>query len=358
MSESLKVRLYEEGDEQRIFKLINPQYGISAGHLSHWFWEHKENPMGSSHMVIAEEGKQIVGYGAFTRLKMKLGENIVTGSHGGEVIVHPDFRRKGVYSEMAQLQLNKALERGISLTYGFPNPINRKVLLKHGFTDICDLLVLVKCRDAYTAIIQKYPALQGVGSLVKVVSTPFNPLFRAFFKTKKAIASPEFRIKEISFFDRRFNDLWKRASNSYKILVARDQEYLNWRFSKKPGKKYIVLSAEKKAEVLGYLVIAFEGSAKPKVGHIADIFVTTEEPEVEQELLGDAVKRLTEEGARIITCSTPKHSSLYKTLKKNGFIQGHSRHLVMALLYSGIVSESFFKDPTNWYITLGDSDLI
>lgn len=358
MDRSWIVRLYREGDEQVIFNLMRPEYGMSSRHRSHWYWEHKHNPFGGSLIGVAEHNGQIVGHISFVPLKMKIGENVVVASQGVELIVHPDFRRLGIFSAMEGLLLGEVEKKGILITYSFPTQPVRKGHSKYGFFDVSNVLVLIKCFDAYNALIHKNPIFKKGKFFLRSVLRPFDSVFRAFFKTRKMPLIESLRVAEISSFDDRINNFWDSVSREYGILLVRDKKYLNWRYFEKPDQDYKVLVAEKDRRVLGYMVLACEEVKNLKAGCIVDMLVSFNETDVIQCLISKAIEYFVKEKVDFITCWTLKHSPLYKILKDNGFICSHSKHTLTARLNSPILSEKFVKDPRNWYVSMGDSDLI
>jgi len=352
------VRLYIEGDERGIFNLMRPEYGMSSRHQSHWFWEHKHNPFGGSLIGVAEHNGQIVGHLSFVPLKMKIGENVAVASHGVELIVHSDFRRRGIFSAMEELLLGEAEKKGILITYSFPTQPVRKGHLKYGFFDVCNVLVLVKCFDAYNALIQKYPIFRKGKFFLRFVLRTFDFIFRASSETRKMPVIESLRIAEISSFDDHINDFWDSVSKDYEILLVRDKEYLNWRYFEKPDQDYKVLLAEKNGRVLGYIVLGCREVGNLKEGCIVDMLAGFNETNVIQCLISKAIEYFVEEKVDFITCWTLRHSLLYKILKDNGFICSRSKHTLTARLNSPVLSEKFVKDPRNWYLSMGDSDLI
>ena len=360
------VRIYKEGDERGILKLMKLSGIERTG--EHWFWEYKNNPFG--HLIgVAELNGQIVGQMALIPTYMKIGDKATMGSQAVDLVVHPKFRRQGMFLAIGKMLTTEAGKEGIDITYGFPNKPAHSGHLKYGWFDVCKVPLLVKPLnmnkianffDGYKMLrfLDRYRISRNViKSILQVILTVIGFFSRILNRIEDNDNLRNVEIRAIESFDDRIDDFWKKASRDYAIIVIRDKKYLNWRYFEKPDVKYTVLLAEKNEEILGYIVLRSRNEKKLRVGYIVDVFASSDKKVIIHALVLKAIKHFKEQNVDIIICMMLKNNPFYKILRYNDFIPVKS-NVFIARVNSSERSETSFKDQTKWYITMGDSDQI
>jgi len=341
------IRRYKEGDEEKILKLRKLCFG--SADLDKWIWEYKNSPFGNI-MMVAEHQGQIIAFYSRLSVKMKVGDKILKGSIASDAMVHPDFRRKGLWHRLFKTTWERAKKEGQAISYSFANKTTYKYRPKEAYA-ICRFPVLVKFFDTYEEM-EKRVRNQF---LAKILSVSANALFRVFCRAKKCPPVENVTVSEITEFDDRINRFWKEASSAFKIAVVRNKEYLNWRYFQRPNSDFTVLLAEEGKKLLGYIVFSVQKTLHRNRGYVIDIITHPDRPEIIQFLISKAIDRLKKEKVSLIVCSMMKNNPYYKVFRENGFVR-HSGSHILALADPSKVSEMFVKDPKNWYLTLGDSD--
>jgi ribosomal protein S18 acetylase RimI-like enzyme len=341
------IRRYREGDEEQILRLRKLCFGSSD--LDEWIWEFKRSPLGSL-MMVAEAKGQIVGFRAHLNVKMKVGDEVVKGSIACDSMVHPDYRRRGLWRKLSRMEWEESTKEGNTLSYSFSNKVSFKYKPKENIA-ICRVPILVKFFDTYGEIKKRV----GNQILAKILSIFVNSFFRVFYRVKKCPPVETVLLSEITEFDDRIDSFWSQASTAFKIAVVRDKEYLNWRYFQRPNSNFKVLLAEDGNKILGYIVFSVQRIFDDRIGYIIDIVTHPDRPEIIPFLISSAIDRIRKEKASLILCKMMKNNAYYKIVRKNGFIQVLGSHLV-ARINQSKVSEVFVRDPNNWYLTFGDSD--
>jgi GNAT superfamily N-acetyltransferase len=366
MTQLWTVRIYKEGDERGILELMKLS-GIERTD-EHWFWEYKNNPFG--HLIgVAEHNGQIVGHMALIPIYMKIGEEAIIGSQAVDLVVHPKFRRQGMFLAIGKMLTKEAGKEGIDITYGFPNEPAHSGHLKYGWFDVCKVPLLVKpinmnkmvnFLDRYKMIrfLNRYKISRNIIKLILTIILATISFFsRIFNRIEDNDNLRNVEIRTIESFDDRIDDFWKKVSRNYTMIVIRDKKYLNWRYFEKPNVKYTVLLAEKNERILGYIVLRSRNEKKLRLGYIVDLFASSDKKVIIQALVLKAIKHFREQNVDIIICMMLKNSPFYRILRYNGFISVRSNKFI-ARVNSSERSETSFKDQTKWYITMGDSDHI
>ena len=345
MTQPWSVRIYKEGDEEEILKLRKLCFG--SANLDEWIWEFKNSPLDSLMMVAESEG-QIVGFLSYLFVKMKVKNEILKGSIVCDAMVHPDFRRKGLWRTLNKILWEEAEKKGNGISYSFRK--RASALLKEQ-SAICRVPVLVKFFDTYEEMKKRV----GNQFLAKILSIFANSIFRFFYRTKKCPPVKNLVLSEITEPDDRINSFWVEASTAFKIAIVRDKEYLKWRYFQRPNSNFKVLLAEEGSEILGYIVFSVQRTPDDKIGYIIDIITHPDRPEIIQFLISKAVDRIRKEKVSLILCKMMKNNAYYKVFRENGFFKILGSYLIVRADPSK-VPEMFVKDPNNWYLTFGDSD--
>src|SRR3990172_1605804 len=116
----LTIRRYVDGDEEKIFELLSCVYEGWKG-KDYWYWKYKRNPAGFySNIWIAEDENRIVAYYALVPTKIKVRNTLILGAQSVDMATHPDYRKLGLSTTLAQKTLASAVKDGIMIVYGFP----------------------------------------------------------------------------------------------------------------------------------------------------------------------------------------------------------------------------------------------
>ena len=348
-----KVRLYKEGDEAGIVRLMNLEPREREYLMARWMWRYKNNPYGFI-TAVGVHDDEIVGHMGLFLMKIKVGDQTIMGSQASELVVHPNFRRQGMFLTIGKTIMKKAFEEKVWLTYGFPNPPAYRGHLKYGWFDVSMIPVLVTYLNTYEATKNKWTKLKGFDPIMKRFSR-FVDYFYSSKRQRKLPAAENVSITEISSFDERINEFWSRMVKNYSIAVVRNCEYLNWRYFQNPEINYKVFLAEKN-QVEGFLVTAIQESKGRKVGYFIDVLSTS--MDVFQNLICATIEHLSRQSVDSIKCLMLKNHVWYKTLKEHGFTDFTHPKLRMC---ARVNSSHFFppyKMAKEWYVTYGDCDFL
>lgn len=350
------TRAYREGDEEGIFDLWKAVYPENPRDRQQWLrwwqWMYRANPMGMGVICVAEHDGRIVGHAAEVPLAMKVGaENVVVGL-GIDAMTHPEYRRQGMYLEVVKARRALGEARGIRATYAFPNRFSYPGQTNElGAFDIATMQKVIRPLNWRNAV-----RTQTRNRLVVAISPVLGAfLDMTFFRPGKAPSGKGLNIVQVPRFDERIDSLWQRASSQHQVLVARNRDYLNWRYVAVPDADYLICVAEREEVIAGYLVVSRKHLDRARIGVILDVFAESED--VARYLIGDVVTRCRQEKLDLLYGARMAGTTLARAFRRDGFLPLPFMKAIRVTGRSvspGIAAQ--LQDPKNWFLQIGDSD--
>lgn len=319
-------RSYREGDGLKIVDLFW-QAGPHIRTVGFWNWINRRNPFGESIVEVAERNGKIIGHYAVMPVDLWIEGASVRAGFAIQAIVHTAFRNLKNLLHMADRLWERCAERGIQFVYAFPNDNIWKVnLVLMAWEPICDF---------------------------KSLECPVDGL-----RTALEEAATGVEVRRIALFDDRFDDLWSDSpmARSRKVAIARNAEFLNWRFFEHPLQHYVVFVAETRGKPVGYIVLKFYRKGNKFYGHIVDILTVKHDAEfVAKALLREAFRFFEWARGDIISCWMCPSNPYHEVLGSLGFAPtGFNTHFGYRAISGGIPEEILLLE--NWYLTMAHSD--
>jgi hypothetical protein len=187
---------------------------------------------------------------------------------------------------------------------------------------------------------------------VNVARMASNTLWRA----PKVPVVKGLLVTRISNFDERIDEFCARVSNRFEIIVVRNKDYLNWRYSTVPGIKYSIYIAEDGGFVRGYIVFRYHYEGRKKMSVIYDLL--TESEEISHHLLSRAESDCRKDDVDYILWSGIADKTYLRAYKNRGFVSVPFKNGQKFLVYSSDpnIPKHFLMNSSNWFIQMGDSD--
>lgn len=376
LSQSWNVEIYENGDtcaKEDIIELLKRS-------KESWNWQYERNPLGHLIGIVKQNGKTVGAMGLLP-VEMTFEGKVISGSQAVDLVVHPEFRRKGIFLAIGEFIANYAADRGIDIFYGFPNDPAHPGHLKYGWFDVYKVPVLIKPMNFAkfaNSIVEKRKTYEARAraknrisrGVVRVAIQVYFGVNRSFFRM---FNRDEVRdgnvdglvIHPVSFFDDRIDAFWTKNARDHGLAVSRSKEYLNWRYFNKPGSKYTVYLIEEKSAIMGYIVLMSRDEKAMRVGYIVDIVCSTGRMSAAKLMILKALEHFTEENVDLVRTwmmdTSPIARKYSAILRANGFISPSrliNRPQLIARTNSPRFSKAVIGDPENWFVTLGDSDCV
>jgi hypothetical protein len=250
-------------------------------------------------------------------------------------------------------------ENDVEIVYGFSNanalPGHRKL----NCIEVCELSIVVKILNV-KRVIEK-----GISN--KILSILISPFVRIYLniaqRGKKPESVKDFSIIRIYEFDGRFDDFWKAVSKEHKIIMDRDRTYLNWRYAGDPNENYIIMAAEKDEAIMGLAVIRTIDRFDLRSGALVELIALPGKEYVLPWLISNIADYFKSQKVDLVACAIQKNTKAYNALRQCGFTNCPKRFKpretnFIVYQLSQERDREMIANPDNWYITLGDTDVV
>ncbi len=350
-----RVRESTLQDRDAIFRLREAVYGIPFDEAE-WHWKFEQHSGHPAKVFVAESEGSIVGLRPFIVERLKvLNCSWLTGL-GVDIMVHPDYRRHGIASQVANEAAALMDAAGIPILTGFPNEAAFKVYVRRrsNWRHICSIPMMVKLLS-FNAIVGKYlkpPALRW--PLAMVASLLWGLLFR-----DRTRAHPDVSVSAVEDFDERFDALWEDVSQLHPIALVRDREFLRWRFVEKPDGADTIYIAERDRTLVGYVALRTAEMFGLRAGFILDMLAVDDD--ASETLVSKAVGHFRGLAVEAAGCLMLRHTPYFKAFRKAGFVVAPKRAIHKEFYFGATVNSPDLPDEVvnrreNWYLTFADLD--
>lgn len=365
---SWKAIPYTRSDLGSIGSLLQDHYDRSRAEQSHpafLRWQYELNPAGPPFAWLAKDeqkGGEVVGHYGVIPLVFKVAASRSLGSLSLLSITHSGYRRQGVFSELAERTYDDCRAAGIAFTYGFPNPNSYHGLtVTLRFRDIGRLPLLVRIIDP-GPLCKWRIRNRFFAKAVNQISRAFLPVL---LPAKESKSSQGMSLHPVETFDGSFDKFWEAAKQKYPVLVVRNAEFLNWRYTSVPFRDYRCFTVRRGGDVKGYIVARCTEVEGIRTGVILDLLVEPSKAgrDAGKMLVTEATGYFVERGAAIAACQLLAHTDEFRILREQGYLvcptllqpqafrfclRCHGQNAPQDLLY----------DARNWFISLGDNDVL
>jgi len=355
------IRKYRPGDEKQIINLFKLVYGKQMGKtesIKHWNWEYKKNPNNRIEIFLAIDKNKIIGHYAIIPMKMKIGNAEYIVSLSLDTMTHKRYRGQGIFPQLATNLYEDLGKNKIPITYGFPNSQSYKGFInKLNWFEISKVPIYIKPLN-FVSIVNLY--LKNI-ILSKFIGNILKSLFNLFIKK---IQTPiDIEIKEFTKIGNEFDTLWNNTKNEIIVGIVRDQVYLNWRYLQKPEDNYIIYGLMEKHILRGYTILKIEERFNLKIGLIMDILTDPSDTLYQTLLVNHAVSYFKKKKVDIISVIIYPFSRYYKAFRKQRFFHAFKLFFPEDIYFGARINNSdvdfsLIKNPRNWYITWGDTDVV
>lgn len=351
-SRKWSVRSYAPGDDERVAHLYEEVYGQPMP-VERYRWKLLEMPwsLSAPNVWVADAGQRLVGHYAATPLRFKLGNEVLTVGHTGDAMTHPDFRRQGVFSAVAQTAHKAWATAGVPFMVGVPNDqwISRRAPL--GYTEQFKLVWFRRPLRLDRLLARRY----RLPSLLRRVVTLTGRAWNALWKVPLGRAG-EVLVSSVSRPGPAFDALWQELKGHYQALYVRDRAWLTYRYGQAPGYDYHILLAQRSGHPVGYLVYRLTGRNAHIVAWIADLFTAPGDKVARTALLRTAMEAMVAAGAGSVHVLLSPQAPLVSTLRRAGFWRARGEFDASLVRLEQPLPD--LSRPEVWFTMTGDYDIV
>ena len=308
-------------------------------------WEYLLNPNGHAIVFVAKEDsdKTVAQYVVIPTL-ITDGDMDYRGSLSLNTLTHPNFQGLGLFRNLATNTFSKCVDLNINFTYGFPNGNSFLGFIeKLKFINVGELLLFVKPVRPLHALAH----FLFSNSKKKDLEIELNSLQE---KDGVSICNLEKDKNEVN----RFCEKILLRKN---ITTKRTAEWMIWRYTTIPLRKYSIVKEEKNGEIVSLAVLRGKIIKGVRTGVLVD-FLSYEK----KSCIINYIKQIAILNQLDVFISTvPDLSNESQLLKKAGFwkwpsILTFKKLPLIVKEHTSNHNEKLFKF-SNWFITFGDYDI-
>ena len=356
-----EFRHYRPGDEAGIIDLFERTFGRTMGRQDsrrHWEWEYLRNPTGKQAILLAIAGETLAAQYAVLPLRVQVDGRVLDGALSLDTATDAAFRGRGLMPKLAEQLYNEIAEQGSVAVFGFPNVLSTPIIFgKLCWLELAPFPLLLK---PLAGTIRR--VLGKRGGAWTPLALPAEGIW-AVCRPRPRRLPTGLEAIEVQRFPDDTDEFWKRASCGKRFIVVRDQRYLNWRYADNPEHLYRLWTLRERGRLVGTLVTRVEPRFGLQTGFILDVLCEESAPRVAAALIGLAERVMAEESAQILSCLMYPGTVVRQALRSAGFFPV-PRSLYPQEIHFGYrplaptVDPALLREPSHWYITWGDSDVV
>ncbi len=320
-------------------------------------WRYDQNPHGEAVSLLLRPpaAEAIVSFAYMPRLALSHGDTSTLAHIGqqGDVMTHPDWRRKGLCGELSFVCGRATADAGWPMNWGFPNRQSASVFLKVGWRSVGKIRPWSHFLRADVGM-RKERFREGRRAALGL------PLAirrcRAGRRQLQQLGAGRYEVRPIERFPAEVGALSQAVEQRFALMVRRDAAYLNWRFLDTPSGLQRALGVYLEGKLAGYVVVQRPRDGEA-VGFIVDL-LAPEESAVAAALAA-GLDELEQAGAGLVRATAVDGSWWQGRLASAGFLAPKpDNHL---FVYVSVQNPdhplmAHVDDASKWYLTDGDRD--
>jgi hypothetical protein len=348
MDEAPVLHDYHASDREDVFRFIREVYPAeeSAYLINQWHWKFEANPFTPAtgpDVAFIRIGGRIVGLSAGFRVQMWMGGIECGGEARGMWMVHPEYRKQNLWVKVKSRRPDIApVQFGWTLLPGYVG------MRQNRPTDPLRPLMRVLDAGPLVGYLTHSRGLAALGTAITNAARVGSSPLRSIRRTPLRLAS----------FDDRVDRLWERARRIDRAMIIREQQYLNWRYCRRPDASYTLFGAESGSELEGFLVTRIVTYLGMRWGYLVDFLAPEDKPAVLSSLVEAALDEFRAAKVAAASCYVTD-SAARRVLFGRGFFVVPQRRPVrfMRWVRTRRTDLAQFREFKRWYLAMGDCDL-
>ncbi|MGV3710364.1 MAG: GNAT family N-acetyltransferase [Gemmatimonas sp.] len=338
-----------EADLERFHRcFVDNGFPRTLAHLRWQYFERTHEQLLVNFAVAGAGTEDVVGITAAIPALMRANGASVVAAQALDTLMHRDYRRQGLFLQMASALHDRAHNEGAALIYGFPNGNSA-----HGYFQ------RLSCQSLDPLTILMRPLRSGY-VLRKMKAGALSPLFDFSIG---ALSAPrlerDFVFRTMSSPTAEFDAVWQTFAKTIPFALERTSEYLGWRL-RRPGEAYEIIALYRNDALMGYAII---GSVVTSTGELAgkllDVVFDPAHTSHAELLIAQSLHRLHERGCVVAWAWSLTHASGHAAYRSAGFLPMPEsfRPTETHVGVRAFTSLNGVNDRTNWYVSMLDSDV-
>ncbi len=261
----MQIRAYRDEDLAELRQLMAAVYGDAAISDEIWRWRHF-GLGGKNGAMVAVDGGAIVGQQPMELYDFHFGGRPVPGAVLTGVMVHPRYRRRGLFGNLVGACEQTAWDNGAAFVTTMPNEQSFPAFMKSGYVDpgLRTLLVRVVDPEPLAVRLRAPPRVAALGGAVgRLGLAGLASMLRR---------SRRIRVEHVTGFSEDVDQLFTQfVAGSAGLCQVRSLEWLRWRYERAPLQPPRLFEARENGRLVGWAVSTTEQREGLRVGYLVDI---------------------------------------------------------------------------------------
>jgi GNAT superfamily N-acetyltransferase len=347
---AMTLRPYRAGDEREIMRLFARVFGRETS-AEQWRWKFKARAWPAENVWVAVQDDRPVGHFAAIPARMSVAGREKAAALVVDVMTAPDFRRRGLLTDLARCVMQAWTRAGVSLLYGLPNEQWGSRTRAIGLEPVLRLRRFVLPLAPQQTLSRKLH--------VSWLARPawFDAAYGRLLDFRLAPRG-DVSTRAIDSIGPEFDALWRSCASEFDTTLVRDREWVQWRYLDAPGAGYRVVLAAREGRPVGYAAYRASRARGRVDGHLAEIFARPGDGPVWSALLSHAVRAARDAGAENVFALEVPGSPGHRALRRLGFVPRRWDFTVQAAPLAGDVPIDTLKRDGCWHLSGSDFDVV
>jgi GNAT superfamily N-acetyltransferase len=348
------VRLCGPADRAEQVRLYNACFKkpIDAAGLA---WRYDANPAGRSITILTRpEGREgVSGYACNPRVATARGEHAAVVGETGDVMTHPDWRKRGLFSDLDGAAMAEAKRQGWPLVFGLPNRRSAHIFVELGWQSIGTVRpwTLVLRADAAAR------AERGKEGRMQAWLVPAGVWHGRTARAKLRERGAGLVAEPLREFPPEVDELSREVERRFAFMIHRAKAYLDWRFIASPSRLHRAFAVRDGAgKFQGYVVVQLP-RPESGVGYLVDVLARNDAAVAA--CVETGLAELERAGASVVQATAIDGSWWGRLLSGAGFLPPKEENHLAVILHVHAPEHPLAaaaRDPREWYFTDGDRD--
>jgi GNAT superfamily N-acetyltransferase len=353
MDDGLVLEVLDINDITKVLALYEADHtNISE---EYWRWLYAQTP--DELVLIAKDSQtsSVVGFYAVITWPISFESITVQTAQSVHTIVHPNYRRRGIFVTLANECYKNAKSLGFPLLIGWTGETGAAIkgfVGRLGWHDLGKMPVLVLPIRAFRAV-----KWLGMSWIKRIVAGTYLSL-RGIMKHPRKPKDEGYKFVQGSWDYEGFANCWKSAIGHTRVSVTKDSAFYKNRFTmSNRADEFIPFVIRTGNQIVAFAICLERSTQTGTEGVIAELQALEEHPNAFELLCWECVNYFKRRGVDYVRIWAKKPSWIMKSLDRMGFIdrKGNAHFIVRPLDETSSLLPRVL-DFELWDLTLCDSD--
>lgn len=349
------VRLDMNRDFEAFEELSVISFGKNTNSKKEMYeWLFDKNPYNKSGnmMYLLKEGDKVIGCDGLLPNELYVNGKTLLTAHSVKSMTHPDYKKQGIFRQMTENSCNRGLEDGVDVVIGLANDQSYPAYQRFGWPTLFEKEVYVK-PILITNILKRRIKIGPLASMG-------NFIYSTYMKNKlKRSMDAEIKFEVLKRVPAEVQECWDKYKSKYRVMLARDYKYLNYRYNERPDVDYVTVLAKLNNEIIGFAILHNSVANGSKMTSAVEFFTDPENERFIKALAEGVSEYCYDNGLEYVVVGTGFYGKYKNVLLNNGFMitrKPPKNNMMIANVLSERVTLEELMGHEKWHITQGDGE--